>query len=395
MINKVIEKFYHIKFPSILPIIFILLINLLVVYIFIFDVFSPDITHHVEFIQNMFKTKEIVPNFLYYSVIYLLSGFSENYITLLWISLIVLSCMLSIKFIISYKILINYIGSKQLYINLLSGNYKIPLSLFSFFLLFTFNLPVTSIKQMYLGQFPPNVWHNSTIIFLMPFALLLFWLSYLYLQNGNRRYVKWMFILTVINALIKPSFLFVFTAVFPVFLFLRYRFNRKFIIGSSLALLGLLLIFLQYYLIYQQKNIYPDMQGISIDPFHSWKQYSLNPFMSTIASLLFPLCFIIFYFNKIRNNLLFQYTLGLFIFALIIFILFKENGIRETHLNFIWQVLICNYFMFLTSLCLFFKILKEKNILYFKEKFIMLLFFIHVLMSPVYFLKIFITHIYD
>jgi len=47
----------------------------------------------------------------------------------------------------------------------------------SFTLLFVFSLPSVQVftnKFYYLGQFTPNVWHNSTTIFLMPFALLLF-----------------------------------------------------------------------------------------------------------------------------------------------------------------------------------------------------------------------------
>ncbi len=73
---------------------------------------------------------------------------------------------------------------------------------------------------MYLGKTVSNVWHNSTIIFLFPFALILFWEEYkIIYKKGycNKGKILLVFILVVLNALIKPSFLFVFI---PASLFL-------------------------------------------------------------------------------------------------------------------------------------------------------------------------------
>jgi hypothetical protein len=148
-----------------------------------------DIQYHVSILQNWINGRSILPaTFLYYLTIYAVAFFQNNSQLLLIASAFILAASVTLKFIITRKIIYDSIKESEKIIY--SWHW---ISIFSLLLILAFSLPAASNNPnwIYIGQIPPNVWHNSTTIFLMPFALLLFWSSYKQLVNpqNNRIWV--------------------------------------------------------------------------------------------------------------------------------------------------------------------------------------------------------------
>ena len=108
----------------------------------------------------------ISPNFLYYFLVALLAGFSKYKIAYYISAVILISGAITFKFIVNAYYLKKYLQQKT-----------ITTVLLAIMLLFIFCLPGINFfkdKNFYLGQLAPNVWHNSTVIFLAPFSIILF-----------------------------------------------------------------------------------------------------------------------------------------------------------------------------------------------------------------------------
>lgn len=197
---------------------------LILIYYYFTFIIDSDIVDHVKFITNYAIYDIPTPaNFLYYFVVYLVSFFSSNSTVLCWVSVFVLTFATFFKYVLVKKI----ISSE------LAASYSNPIllsSLLSFSLLFTFSLPSILIFKGLLCSlnFSPNVWHNSTTIFVMPFVILLFWTS---LKQLKEFQVKRLFIITVLiitTVLIKPSFIFVFVVAYPIFFLKTICFQNYF-----------------------------------------------------------------------------------------------------------------------------------------------------------------------
>ena len=158
-----------------------------------------DIQAHVR------KTQDVIngstppgADFLYYLTIYAVALFSTKKVLLGISSVVLLSLAITAKFEITKRFMASQIGIG----NTSSGLFIL---LFSNLLLLAFSLPTSSILkgQFYLGQTPPNVWHNSTTILLMPFALVLFWLSYEQIIKPEKRRI---FLISIFCVLIVQCF---------------------------------------------------------------------------------------------------------------------------------------------------------------------------------------------
>ena len=262
---------------------------------------SSDIPTHVNIAYSFAVNHDkLFPNFLYYLLVAFLSGFSKNIYIYFIVAIILLAASLTAKLLITKLYLEKYIPTH---------NYNKPTRLLlAIMLLFVFALPgwnlVTS-HQFYLGQLTPNVWHNSTIIFLMPFAIVLFFKSYDFLflpiSPQSKKQRAEIAVLIVINALIKPSFLFtLLPAVF--FIFFYHRFFTKHTTRFAQLLpyfLGIVFILGEYLLIYKLNYVSRVVQSadssgdVGFAPFEVWRHFSNNIPLSIITSLLFPIIYIV------------------------------------------------------------------------------------------------------
>ena len=222
---------------------------------------------------------------------------------------------------------------------------------------FAFSLPANS---MYIGQLPPNVFHNSTIVYLMPFALVLFWFSAQYLRTADDRSLLGVALGGVLNVAAKPSFVFPLLVVFPLLALRRFRITPAMWKAAGACALIVLALFIQYLYIYKggaTEKIYASAgfggeatSHVRIDPFRVWSHFSPNIPLSILVSLVFPLVAFAIYRRELMAYDLFRYAAALMGVSLVIFALLKETGVREFQGNFAWQAMVCNYMLFLVIL---------------------------------------------
>lgn len=374
----------NLKLLQILVYFFIIIICLTLFSISILRQF-PDIPDHNSMAYGAFHGKQILQvHFLYFVILMLPQLLSDNIYAVHVFSVMILTLSVIWKYRISQKIL-----SSELIVESYSNRIsKKVLDVFvigvPFLLLLSQNIIYKPSATMFLGFIPINIWHNSTTIFLMPFALLLFYKSYNYLLLPEVKKLWLLLLLILLNLIIKPSFFMSFVIAFPLFCLLRFGFSKNFFYGLFICFIGAIGLLAESMI---GTYIGTTVITIKISPFNVWLHWSDNIPLSFLASLLFPLGFIFLYFKEVKNDLLLKYSIGLFIAAIIVYILLSESGNREFDSNFVWQVIICNYILFLTSIPAFSRELLKKEKFSFYDKLLIFIFFMHVFTGLIYIFK--------
>jgi hypothetical protein len=369
----------------------------LIYYYFTF-IIDSDIADHARVITNYAVNTTPTPaNFLYYFVVYLFSFFSSNATVL---------CLVSVG-VLAFATFFKYVLVKKIISSELSESYNNPIllsSLVSFLLLFSFSLPSILIFKGLLSSLSlsPNVWYNSTTIFVMPFVILLFWTS---LKQLKEFQVKRLFIITVLivtTVLIKPSFIFVFVVAYPIFLFKKQLFSKLFWINLIPIFLAFFIIVIEYYFIYVESTA-EDKSSIAIDLFHiintryahgNW-MYSIAVFTSTIVSgFLFPIVLLF------RNRALFkeemiQFAIMCSIIGLIIGYSLYETGSRSLHGNLTWQNIMCSFLLFLVCIVQLLKLIAANPLRWKAYRIEISIFALHFLSGILYFFKVLVTASYS
>lgn len=370
--------------------IFIFLLTAVYYYalLFVFDV-KTDIQLHTAVVSNIVEGKDFPPNFLYFVAVYAAALFQTDYQSLLYGSLIVLAATIAYKFFATARIFAEEIQIDENFdwnkVYLISNAVGICL-ITAFCIYLPKELGLT--KYVYLGQLPPNVWHNSTTIALMPFAVLLYWRSYQLLEKFDSKNLLWIIGLVFLNNLIKPSFFLCFAAVFPLMALIKFKFRKEFFLCLIPVVLGFALIILEYVAIYQLGSY--GQQGkssIAVEPFVWWRVYTENILVSFLISVAFPLVYLIFYFRRVTSQTFLYYAYLLFFVGVMILILFVEKGHRETDGNFFWQAIACNYILFFAVALDFVKNLLREKRLNIKDIVVAAIFALHVASGWVYLAK--------
>lgn len=220
-------------------------------------------------------------------------------------------------------------------------------------LLFVFIVPVfyflkifgifLNANTMYLGYYVPNVWHNSTILCMMPFAIMAFFLSVRQfdIYDGKRNGLITLFV--VLATLVKPSFFFIYVVAYPICMFTQYRFRKEFFYSLVPILAGCACVIYEYLSIYDGE----DGSGvvISIMPLFTlafWKTH-IEYFA---ASIFFPILFVFFYWKEICTDREFWFVLIMLVVALGIKWCCMETGDRAMDGNFGWQTIAAMWFVF-------------------------------------------------
>ncbi len=301
-----------------------------------------DIQDHVYYLKLMLAGDHYLANFLFYLAVWALAFFQSNPYMLIGACILVLGASIWLKFRISLAFLIKFQNPRKTISPL-----TLPLTLT---LLTATCLP--GPKNFVIGQFSPTLWHNSTLIFLMPFVLILFWQSVRFLQNPSLKLALWMSLFSVLGVLVKPSFFFCFGVVFPLFSLARFGLKKTFWWSLIPVVLGAAFTLGEFWFIYLQNSyssVAPDTSGITIAPFHVWQHHSPNLLWSLLASIAFPLSLLFAYPQQAFKSLWLRYSWALMAVSLLIFILLTETGPREYDCNFAWQAYISNYLLFLVS----------------------------------------------
>lgn len=315
---------------------------------------QTDITAHVDFVVRYATGAEPWPfNFLYYLTVYALAWGSTESAALLTAALFLLALSVLAKYAVTQLLLAEELAARipEDRRDRLHG-----LAIAStLLLLLAHNLYLRPWTNAYLGQFTPNLWHNSTTIFLMPFALLLFWSSCRYIENGELKQIGLITLLLAVNVAIKPSFLLAFAAAWPFVLLWRYGLrSRQFWLGLAPLLLGGGLLAAQYvhlFLLHPSNALGQTTSGVKIAFLHVWPLYTKSIPLSLLASFFFPLVVGLAYRPRLAVGAQWRWWYAALLQAVSVlqFALLTEVGARETHANFAWQGMISCYLWFLTS----------------------------------------------
>lgn len=306
-----------------------LLLFLLFLFVFYYIAFScgSDLPAHAKFaVLNLNNRDLFSGNFLFYFLINICSGFSCN------IDQNLISCCMLLS---ASKVFLFWI----VFLNLKEQFGEIVSLAISFSLLFVTVVPFNlflGLFNFYFGYLVPNVWHNSTIIFSMPFCVLIFINSLQILKKINWNQVVYLSILVLICVMIKPSFFFVYSCSFS--LVVLYKFGpdiRKIFLLHIPILIGLMGLVYQYLTIYDGSDGSSIIMGLPRPFLFNWSIYGLY----ILVSLIFPLSFFILSYRRIKINCEFWLVCLMLIFSIFVVLVFRETGPRAYHGNFYWQVI--------------------------------------------------------
>jgi len=372
----------------------------LVIFSFLIYVVNTDINRHIEAIPEINSINGAYPpNFLFYFIVNLFSGFSNNETLMLIQTIFLLSFTNLAKYTIIKRIIRK--SSNSIYFSTFKIN-TLTLGLF-----FCFAIPdpfsYIMLKQMYLGKFVPMVWHNSTTIFLFPFAIALFWHQLKTFDLKRKTPYEELIILSIlviINIIIKPSFIFVYLPITSFFLLQRRKTDtlKELILNFTPIITGGLFILIQYYFIYikQMGSFQEETSSVVLtSPFKVLTLWIPNWFIpiSLLLSFAYPI-YVMLTFKDIFRYKPFIYSLILTIYGIILSAFFMESGPRMVHGNFMWQNVICTFLLFLSTTVFIIPKALNKDIPTTKMKILGLLFIAHVTSGLLYLLNIVLTSSY-
>jgi hypothetical protein len=376
----------------------------LFIFTYLTQYIATDINAHLEQIKRINYGQANYPaNFLFYYIVNLLAGFSNGRL-LLASAVFVLSAACTGKYIISKQFIMHFCNAINPKV---STTFSKQIVVIASALFFCFAIPdpfsLFVLKKMYLGKFVPMVWHNSTTIFLFPFAILLFWKQLnLFDPKLNFKSIDIVIInlLVIINMLVKPSFLFTFAPVTLFFLIQRFKVEslKNWILKATPIFTTFLVVLIQYYFIYikQDGSFYHEQSKVALSfPFELMSTFIPNWFIP--FTFIFSFAFIIYtmiVYKEIINFMPFRYALTLAIVGILISAFFIEIGPRALHGNFLWQNVICSYLLFLTTISFITPKLISKKTWTTNDKILGLLFLTHTISGFLYLFKIAITTSY-
>lgn len=313
---------------------------------------ESDMKYHAGFIADCIESRFFPVDFVYYFSVAALGLFRTDLTTILVASSLVLAVALAAKYLVTARCLLRWLGPQG------EGERGAPrwAPLAALGLAVLFCLPLPGMNW-YLGQFPPNQWHNSTNITVMPFAVLLFFASAAFLESGQRRWILPVTLFTVLNLLTKPSLFFCFAVVFPLLALLRHGPGRRFLLSCIPVVAGGV-VFAGYYLLVFHNAFYRELMeaedvSLAFGFLHPWRDYSASIPLSIVNSLLLPLLVFAAYPRLLLRDTRVRYAAAMLFVGLLIFSFVHETGDRAFHGNLIWQNITANYLLHLAVLAAF------------------------------------------
>ncbi|MCC7246856.1 MAG: hypothetical protein IT269_14315 [Saprospiraceae bacterium] len=254
------------------------------------------------------------------------------------------------------------------------------------------------------GQPSPNYWMNGTILASWPFAVVLFAQSYGQLQHPRASWWRWEMLWLLLLMVSKPSYVFVFGVVYPLFFLKTHGWRHPALRWHLLPLvIGALAVVVEYWLVFLHPNsVYVHdfnggrASGVVLKWAFVWSLWSTNIPLSILAAAAFPLAVSWAYWREVRHHLLWQYAWAGFGVALLISLSFMQQGDEYYAWNFRYQHYISAYLLYAVSAFLLWERAPVRSV--FKVKFwknkhawLWLLFGLHLLSGIVYLLKCWIS----
>lgn len=335
-----------------------------------------DIPFHTEFIIRFAREHQFPAYSIWYGLVYLVSGLSENYMHLAYTTIVLLALFVSAKYLITHNILSSYNpDGKILILVTLSLVLVMPvISYYSCDIGAAGSYCITSF-HVYLGNIAPNQWHNSTLILAMPFNLLLFYYSVKNIQSRQLLPFLVMGILSVISILCKPNYALAFLPVLCIAILVLNTKPRQCLLTLAkcclVAVPSLLALIYQWYFTFVHNDVLTPGAKTIVAPFFVWSNYSPHIPFSLLLSIAFPLLVLVFFFRKMDIYLKLSWLT--FLVALAITVTFAEYP-NWRAANYFWGAIAANYILFLFSIA---RLLKQP--INWKSKLSYAVFGVHVL----------------
>lgn len=378
---------------------------MLVVYVYIMYWCRSDLQIHAKYATFMLTDHRLFDNnFLMYLMTNVLAGFSGALLP----TQLALICLIAIANTVKYVLVKNEFAK----------SYSLGVAkAASLALIFVFIIPFICFSkafgffpsldpQWYIGYYVPNVWHNSTILCMMPLAIITFFLSVRQFDCFDNKRNWFIVLFVVLGTLMKPSFFFIYAVAYPLCIFVRYRFKKEFFYSLIPILAGCACMLYEYLTIYDGE----DECEVVIDVFQLftagfWKVH----FLGFAISVAFPIIFVLFYWREIHRDLVFWFVLIMLVVAFGISWCCAETGYRAYDGNFYWQIIPAMWFTYYYMLNTILKdcvekreegmsiasLLKETwSKFAIRNKIVISLYLLHVGMGVAYFLRYMITNDY-
>jgi len=346
---------------------------------------ANDYTPQISAAQATLEAPETVPTFLVAHAAYLWAVvIVREILKVPWLVSGLIVTLLSVlsTILIVFRILRNYLNPILAGLLAIGMNIIAPLALL---------YPLD--QRFYFGYIGLTTYHNATILFLRPFALL----QAIYAINTLQgKKINWIYIVTcafisAISTYAKPSYA---VCLLPTLVLIGlFQIWKKKPIDLKLIFFGLVLPS-TIVLIWQFLLEFGLDGGIILAPFEVISRHSSFIFVKMILSISFPLLVTLTYWKESRHDLRMQFGWIGFVFGAILTYFFAESGERFLHGNFFWSGQITLFILFI--ICLVFLIEKglpkSKSV---QRWLILSTGSLHIVFGILYYLYVFITKQYS
>lgn len=369
--------------------IFALMVGIFAYIMFVIK-WNSDLPAHTHIAQQMLEEHRLFStNFLMYFLINLLTFFTGAKYPMRAVLVLLLAAANTAKYTIVREAFREWTSSKTA-------------KLASFSMLFVYIIPLMyflkplgiflSADNMYLGYYVPNVWHNSTILCMMPFAIACYLLSVKQFKQYTDRRNKYISLFLVLSVLVKPSFFFVYVIAYPIIMLSHYGLSKTFS-KSLLPLLagGICLVYEYVTIYYSGVN---DGSSVVIDIAQLFTlDFWQSRILYLVVSLSLPLLFLCLYGRTIVRDPEFWFVLIMLVCGLGIMWCCRETGPRATHGNFGWQTIATMWFVYFYMLKTAINSEASPSLQWggYSQKAILIIFGLHVIMGFVYLGKFLVT----
>lgn len=369
--------------------IFALMVGIFAYIMFVIK-WNSDLPAHAHFAQQMLEEHRLFStNFLMYFLINLLTFFTGAKYPMRAVLVLLLATANTAKYTIVREAFREWTSSKTA-------------KLASFSMLFVYIIPLMyflkplgiflSADNMYWGYYVPNVWHNSTILCMMPFAIACYLLSVKQFKQYTDRRNKYISLFLVLSVLVKPSFFFVYVIAYPIIMLGQYGLSKTFSKSLLPLLVGGICLVYEYVTIYYSgvndgSSVVIDIAQLFTLDF--WQSHILY----LVVSLSLPLLFLCLYGRTIVRDPEFWFVLIMLVCGLGIMWCCRETGPRATHGNFGWQTIAAMWFVYFYMLKTVINSEASPSLQWggYSRKAMLIIFGLHVIMGFVYLGKFLVT----
>ncbi len=308
----------------------------------------PDLDHglHARFAQQLLAQGRLLPHFAYHLLVAVAGGFSTDLGELLLAARFVLPLLVLAKIALSLGLARSLTAREGAP---LGPAVALELAVALFFV-----APLPKwwrTENIYLGQLSPTVWHNPTVIALLPLAVASFW-AFVGAEARSWRGELRSGALLAASVTAKPNFALAFL---PAAALLRLWQERP--VARALARIAVLATPAAAVLAWQYRQalalgLEARGQGVAeLQPLEVWGIYSPNPLASALVSLAFPLAVAGFALRDARQRGPLAAAWLSAAVAIAQFALLAEPEPKLGDGNYYWGVVPTVYLLFLVSAC--------------------------------------------